>query len=39
VLKLLIDWFGIWALLDLIIALTKYGNYNEEFIFLNGKWA
>ena len=38
ILKLFIDWFGIWALVYFIIALTKYGNYKEEFIFLDGKW-
>ena len=39
ILKLLIDWFGIWALVDFIISLTKYGNYKEEFVFIGGKWA
>ena len=39
ILKLLIDWFGIWALIDFIISLTKYGNYKEEFVFIDGKWA
>ena len=39
IVKLLIDWLGIWALVDLIIALTKYGNYQEEFVFIGGKWA
>jgi len=39
VLKLLIDWFAIWALIDWIIALTKYGVSGEEFTFIDGKWA
>jgi RNA polymerase subunit RPABC4/transcription elongation factor Spt4 len=39
VLKLLVDWFGIWFMVDLIIALTKYGIKGEEFTFINGKWA
>ena len=38
VLKLLIDLVGIWALIDFIIALTKYGNYKEDFVFIDGKW-
>jgi predicted RNA-binding Zn-ribbon protein involved in translation (DUF1610 family) len=39
ILKILVDWFGIWALIDWIIALTKYGVQGEEFIFIDGKWA
>ena len=39
VLKLLIDWFAIWALIDWIIALTKYNVPEEEFTFIDGKWA
>ena len=39
ILKLIIDWIGIWAAVDFIIALTKYSNYKEDFIFVNGKWA
>ena len=30
--------FGIWALVDLIIALTKLGSYEKEFVFVDGKW-
>jgi len=36
--KLLLDWFGIWAIIDFIIALSMYGKYKEEFIFINGDW-
>jgi len=39
VLKLLIDIAGIWAIVDFIIALTKYSKYKEDFIFIDGKWA
>jgi len=39
ILKIFIDWFAIWAIVDFIIALTKYGQYKEEFIFIDGKWA
>ena len=39
ILKLLLDWFGIWALIDFIIALTKYNINGEEFTFIDGKWA
>ena len=39
ILKILVDWFGIWALIDFIIALTKYGTNGEDFIFVDGKWA
>jgi TM2 domain-containing membrane protein YozV len=30
---------GIWALVDWIIALTKLGYYNEDFIFIDKMWA
>jgi hypothetical protein len=30
---------GIWALIDWIIALTKLGQYEEDFLFIDGKWA
>ena len=30
---------GVWALVDWIIALTKLGNYDDEFIFVDKKWA
>jgi TM2 domain-containing membrane protein YozV len=30
---------GIWALIDWIIALTKLKQYNDEFVFVDKKWA
>ena len=30
---------GFWSLIDWIIALTKLGSYDSDFIFQNGKWA
>ena len=30
---------GIWALIDWIIALTKLGDYEKYFVFVNKKWA
>jgi len=39
ILKLLVDWFYIWAFIDFIIALTKYSNYKDDFVFVDGKWA
>jgi len=30
---------GIWSLVDWIIALVKLGNYGDDFVFINGKWA
>ncbi|MCL2050265.1 MAG: TM2 domain-containing protein [Lachnospiraceae bacterium] len=38
ILKILIDWFGVWAIIDLIIALTKLGSYEKDFVFIDGKW-
>jgi TM2 domain-containing membrane protein YozV len=39
ILKLItIGALGIWALIDLIIALTKISNYEKDFIFIDGKW-
>ena len=39
VLKLLtVGALGIWALIDLIIALTKISSYDKEFVFIDGKW-
>ena len=29
---------GVWALIDLIVALTKISSYEKEFIFVDGKW-
>jgi TM2 domain-containing membrane protein YozV len=37
ILKIL-DITGIWAIIDFIIALTKLGNYDKDFIFLDGIW-
>jgi len=37
ILKIL-DFTGIWVLVDFIIALTKLGNYGEDFVFIHGKW-
>jgi TM2 domain-containing membrane protein YozV len=31
--------FGIWALIDWIIALTKLGRYEKDFVFRDKKWA
>lgn len=28
--------FGIWALVDFIIACTKFNKYNEDFLFFTG---
>jgi hypothetical protein len=39
ILKLLLDWFYIWALIDFVICLSKYGNYKDDFVFDDGKWA
>ena len=40
ILKLItIGLFGVWALIDWIIALAKLGKYNEEFVFQDKKWA
>lgn len=30
---------GIWTLVDWIIALTKLGNYEKDFVFIDKKWA
>ena len=29
---------GIWTWVDFIIILTKWGRYEKEFVFINGKW-
>ena len=29
---------GVWQLIDWIIALVKYGQYNDDFIFVDGQW-
>ena len=30
---------GIWALIDLIIAVMNWSKYEKEFKFVGGKWA
>jgi TM2 domain-containing membrane protein YozV len=30
---------GIWSLIDWIIALTKLGKYENEFVFIDKKWS
>jgi TM2 domain-containing membrane protein YozV len=30
---------GIWALIDWIIAITKLGRYEKDFVFVDKKWA
>ena len=30
--------FGLWAFIDMIIALTKVGKYEKDFEFINGAW-
>jgi hypothetical protein len=35
----IIDITGIWAFVDWIIALTKLGNYERDFVFIDKKWA
>jgi len=41
ILKLLTvgGFLGIGSLIDWIIALTKLGHYQEDFIFVDGRWA
>jgi TM2 domain-containing membrane protein YozV len=40
ILKLItIGGFGIWWLIDWIIALTKLGKYEKYFVFVDKKWA
>lgn len=31
--------FGIWSIVDFVVAITKVGSYSEEFVFNNGNWA
>ena len=38
ILKIL-DITGLWTLIDWIISLTKLGSYQDDFIFVDGKWA
>ena len=37
ILKIL-DFTGIWVIVDFIIALTKLGDYDKDFVFVDGKW-
>ena len=37
ILKLL-DFTAIFALIDFIIALTKFNKYDKNFVFINGLW-
>ncbi|MDR0456951.1 MAG: TM2 domain-containing protein [Treponema sp.] len=30
---------GVWSLIDWIIALTKLGKYDQDFIFVDKKWS
>jgi TM2 domain-containing membrane protein YozV len=40
ILKLItVGGFGIWALIDLIIAVTKLGRYDRDFVFIDKQWA
>ena len=39
ILKLIFDFFFIWTLIDWIIALTKLGQYQDDFVFIDGNWA
>jgi TM2 domain-containing membrane protein YozV len=32
------DVSGLWVIIDWIIALTKLGKYDKEFVFVDGKW-
>jgi len=31
--------FGVWALVDWIIALSKFGRHEKDFVFVGGKWT
>jgi TM2 domain-containing membrane protein YozV len=33
-----LDFTGIFALVDFIIMLTKLGNYDKDFVFIDGHW-
>jgi TM2 domain-containing membrane protein YozV len=40
ILKLItVGGFGLWWLIDLIIAVTKIGKYEKDFVFVDKKWA
>lgn len=40
ILKLLtLGAIGVWSLIDWIIALTKLGQYEDDFVFIDGRWA
>jgi len=39
ILKLItVGGIGVWSWIDFIIILMKWGKYDEEFIFIDGKW-
>ncbi|MDR2599322.1 MAG: TM2 domain-containing protein [Oscillospiraceae bacterium] len=39
ILKLItIGGLGLWTWIDFIIILTKLGSYEDEFVFVDGKW-
>jgi hypothetical protein len=29
---------GVWALIDFIIAITKLGKYEKDFVFVDKRW-
>ena len=29
---------GVWTLIDFLIILSKWGKYDDEFIFIDGMW-
>jgi TM2 domain-containing membrane protein YozV len=40
VLKLItLGGFGLWWFIDWVIALTKIGDYEKDFVFVDKKWA
>ena len=30
---------GFWTLIDFIIILTKWSKYDDQFVFVDGKWT
>ena len=39
ILKLItVGGLGLWTWIDFIICLVKWGSYENEFVFVNGKW-
>jgi TM2 domain-containing membrane protein YozV len=40
ILKLITAGFGgIWLLIDWVIALSKLGQYGDDFVFIDKKWS